>query len=77
VGAEHGARLTIHSSRSRFAARLNSGVMPQDPADLLSLLEDRRKYASFFEIGEKWQKELSVGEELVRALNDQNGLLAL
>jgi hypothetical protein len=51
--------------------------MPQDPADLLSLLEDRRKYASFFEIGEKWQKELSVGEELVRALNDQNGLLAL
>src|SRR5678815_728173 len=26
---EHGPRLTIHSSRSRFAARLNSGVRPR------------------------------------------------
>lgn len=47
--------------------------MPRDPTDWFSLLQSRRKYASFFEFGEKWQKELSVGEELVRALNMQLG----
>jgi len=36
-------------------------------------LEDRRKYAAFFEIGDKRQKELTVGEELVRALNSEFG----
>ncbi|WP_454260993.1 hypothetical protein [Pseudoxanthomonas mexicana] len=43
--------------------------MPQDQTDPLSLREGRRKYAAFFELGGKWQKELSVGEELVRSLN--------
>ena len=47
--------------------------MPQDPTDPLSILEGHRKYASFFEFGEKWQKELSVGEELIRALNAEFG----
>lgn len=47
--------------------------MPQDPADPLSPLEGRRRYASFFELGGKWQKELSVGEELVRSLNGELG----
>jgi hypothetical protein len=47
--------------------------MPQDPTDPLSLLEGRRKYAAFFELGGKWQKELTVGEELVRALNTEFG----
>lgn len=47
--------------------------MPQDPTDPLSLLGARRKYAAFFEFGGKWQKEISVGEELVRALNAELG----
>ena len=47
--------------------------MPQDLTDAISLLEDRRKYAAFFELGGKWQKELTVGEELIRALNTQLG----
>lgn len=33
----------------------------------------RRKYAAFFELGGKWQKELTVGEELVRTLNAEFG----
>jgi hypothetical protein len=48
-------------------------VMPQEPTDLESLLKSRRKYAAFFELGGKWQKELTVGEELVRSLNAEFG----
>ena len=47
--------------------------MPQESDDLLSLLEGQRKYASFFELDGKWRKELSVGKELVRALNSEFG----
>ena len=47
--------------------------MPQDPTDPLALPKDRRKYAAFFELGGKWQKELTVGEELVRSLNEEFG----
>jgi len=47
--------------------------MPQESTDPLSFLERRRKYAAFFELGGKWQKELTVGEELVRALNAEFG----
>jgi hypothetical protein len=67
-------RLTIRSSRSRFAARLNSGVMPQDLSDIVDLLSKKRKYASFFEWLDKEGKELGVAEELVRALNSAEAL---
>lgn len=47
--------------------------MPQEPTDPLSLLRRHRKYAAFFELGDKRQKELTVGEELIRALNEGFG----
>ena len=37
------------------------------------MLESRRKYGAFFELGDKKQKELTVGEELFQALNSELG----
>lgn len=43
--------------------------MTQELSDILNLLSSRRKYASFFEWIDKEGKEFSVGEELLKALN--------
>lgn len=48
--------------------------MPQDLSDIVDLLAKRRKYASFFEWIDKEGKELSIAEELVRALNSAEAL---
>lgn len=50
-------------------------AMTQDLNDTLLLIGSRRKYAAFFELGGKWQKELTVGEELIRTLNAEFGFV--
>src|SRR4249919_3784906 len=80
--AARGCRLTIHSSRSRFAARLNSGVRPQDGWMAFYILIDKisetegdahyRFYDTAFpdEIGELRLDKRTETVEMVKATRE-------